>query len=306
MDRRQESEAGRRDETMNATLQRGIVFIVLFFISLPLGTSQERTKRRGPVVRQADRILIESNDPSALFKVFSETLHLPVAWQFAEHETYSSGSVSTGNVTLELYRYGARRSADVNARYAGLSLEPYPLEDALQELRIIGIPYDPPKVHTSILPDGTEGAAWKEVELPSLSYPALAVSLFEYNPLYLNAGVRRQQFGNRLALDGGGPLGIVSMHAIFLESTDVKKDESEWIRLLGKPDPDGYLHAVLGPAFRVVQGSQNCIQKVVLKVKSIARAEAFLKRQNLLGTRSKEEIFLRPSGVQGLRISLTE
>ena len=185
-------------------------------------------------------------------------------------------------------------------------MEPYPLEDALQELRIIGIPYDPPKVHTSILPDGTEGAAWKEVELPSLSYPALAVSLFEYNPLYLNAGVRRQQFGNRLALKGGGPLGIVSMHAIFLESTDVKKDESEWIRLLGKPDPDGYLHAVLGPAFRVVQGSQNCIQKVVLKVKSLARAEAFLKRQNLLGARSKEEIFLNPSGVQGLRISLTE
>jgi hypothetical protein len=291
---------------MNAKFRRGIVFIVLLFISLPFGTSQERTKRRGPVVRQADRILIESNDPRALFEIFSETLQLPVVWPFAEHETYSSGSVSTGNVTLELYRYGARRSADVNARYTGLSLEPYPLEDALQELRIIGIPYDPPQVHTSILPDGTEGAAWKSVGLPSLSYPVLAVSLFEYNPLYLNVGVRRQQFGNRLALEGGGPLGIVSMHTIFLESTDVKKDESEWIRLLGKPDPDGSLCAVLGPAFRVVQGSQSCIQKVVLKVKSLARAEAFLKRQDLLGIRGKEEIFLNPSGLQGLRISLTE
>jgi len=291
---------------MNAIFRHSIIFIGIFFILFSTGTSQERTKRRGPVIRQVDQILIESNDPKALFNVFSDTLQLPIVWPMSEHETYTSGSVSTGNVTLELYRYGTRKNATVKARYTGLSFEPYPLEDALQELRIIEIPYNPPQVHTSILPNGTEGAAWKTVELPSLSYPLLAVSLFEYNPLYLNVNVRRQQFGNRLALKGGGPLGIVSMHAIVMESTNVKKDKDEWIRLVGKPDPDGYLRAVLGPAFRVVRGSGNGIQRIVLKVKSLDQAEAFLKEQTLLGTRNKGEIFVNPSVVQGLSISLAE
>ena len=77
-------------------------------------------------------------------------------------------------------------------------------------------------------------------------------------------------------------------------------------RLLDKPDPNGYLHAVLGPAFRIVKGSQNRIGTIVLKVRSLDHAEAFLKKENLMGTRNKEEILLKPSGFQGLRIALQE
>lgn len=287
-------------------IRHSIALIAILSMMLAPGTSQERTKRRGPVVRQVDRILIESNDPGTLFNFFTKTLQLPVAWPMAENETYTSGSVSTGDVTLELFRYGAQKNTPLKSRYTGLSFTPYPLEDALQELRIIGILYDPPQVHTSILPNRTEGAAWKTVALPSLSYPLLAVTLFEYNLQFLNVEVRRQQFGNRLTLNGGGPLGIVSMHTIVLESTNAKKDKSEWIRMLGKPDSDGYLTAVLGPAFRVIQGSRNGIQRIVLKVKSITDAEAFLKQQGLSGTRKKGEIFLKHSAVQGLNISLIE
>jgi hypothetical protein len=287
-------------------IRLSLVFISILSVLPAPAASQERTNRKGPVVRQADRILIESNDPKSLFRFFSETLRLPVAWPIAEHETYTSGSISTGNVTLEIYRYGAGKDTAGKARYTGLSLEPYPLDDALQELRIIGIPYNPPQIHTSFLPNRSEGTAWTTVELPSLSHPALPVSLFEYSPLFLNVAVRRMQFGNRLALNEGGPLGIASMHLIVLESANAVEDEAEWIRLLGKPKPDGDLHAVLGPAFRIVQGSTNGVQKIVLKVKSLERAEAFLREQKLLGKKNKEEIFIDSTGIQGLRISLIE
>ena len=286
--------------------RRSLILIAVLALTLAPAASQERTRRKGPVVRQADRILIESSDPGALFDFFAETLRLPIAWPLTEQQAYTSGSVSTGDVVLEIYRYGTRGETPAKSRYTGLSFEPYPLEDALQELRIIGIPYGPPQPHSSMLPDGTEGTAYTTVTLPSLSTPLLPVSLVEYSDQFLQVTVRRKQWGNRLLLNRGGPLGIESMHAIILESDNLKKYEAEWIRLLGKPDKNGYLHSVLGPAFLIVPGSKSGIQRIVLQVKSLFRAEKFLTDQKLLGNKEKGEIFLKPSAVQGLRLSLIE
>ena len=285
---------------------RSLVIIAILSMTLAPAAPQERTKRKGPVVRQADRIQIESGNPGALFHFFADTLRLPVAWTLTEQQNYTSGSVSTGDIVLEMYRYGDREERPAKARYTSLSFEPYPLEDALQELRIIGIPYAPPQPLTSTLPDGTEGTAYTTVNLPSLSAPLLPVSLIEYSDKFLQVNVRRKQWGNRLLLNGGGPLGIESMYAIVLESANFNNYEAEWIRLLGKPEPDGYLHAVLGPAFRIVPGSKSGIQRIVLKVKSLALAEAFLREQKLLGNKENGEVFLKPSAVQGLHISLVE
>jgi len=285
---------------------RSLLIIAILALMLAPALSQERTKRKGPVVRQADRILIESSNPASLFKFFAETLKLPIAWPLTEQQAYTSGSVSTGDVVLEMYRHGDRKEAPAKARYTSISFEPYPLEDALQELRIIGIPYDPAKPYSSVLPDGSEGTVYTTVGLPSLSTQSLPLSLIEYSDQFLQVNVRRKQWGNRLLLDGGGPLGIESMHAIVLEAANYRNYETEWIRLLGKPDKKGYLHAVLGPAFRIVPGSVTGIQRIVLKVKSLARAEAFLQEQQLLGDKEKEEIFLKPSAIQGLRISLVD
>ncbi|MBN2242716.1 MAG: hypothetical protein JW793_08495 [Acidobacteria bacterium] len=287
-------------------LRRCLFIFAFLAAALPFGASQGRTKRKGPVVRQADRILIESGGPEALFNFFADTLRLPVAWPLAARQDYTSGGVSTGDIVLEIYRYGKREDGPASARYAGLSCEPYPLEDALQELRIIGIPYDAPEQHISTLPDGTEGTAYTTVNLPSLSHPTLPVSFIEYSDKFLQVSVRRKQWGNRLLLNGGGPLGIRSTHAIVLESANFKKDEAEWIRLLGKPDADGCLHAVLGPAFRIVPGSKSGIERIVLRVQSLTRAEAFLKEHALLGKEENGEIFLKPSAVQELAISLVE
>ena len=286
--------------------RRSFFIIAILSMALAPAASQERTKRKGPVVRQADRILIESGDPGALFNFFAETLKLPVAWPLTEQQAYTSGSVSTGDIVLEMYRYGHQKEKPATARYTGLSFEPYPLEEALQELRIIGIPYEPPQPQVSILPDRTKGTAYTTVNIPSLSTPLLHVSLVEYSEQFLQVNVRRKQWGNRLLLNGGGPLGIESMHAIVLETVNHKNYETEWIRLLGKPDKKGYLHAVLGPAFHIIPGTKNSIQRIVLKVKALERAEAFLREQNLLGNKGNGEIFLEPSEVQGLHISLVE
>jgi len=287
-------------------IRSSLAFLVTLMLTLAPAAAQERQKRKSPVVSQVDRILVESGDPQSLFDLFSETLQMPVAWPITENPDYTSGSISTGEIVLEFFRYGARENTAAKARYTGLTFEPYPMEDALQELRIIGIPYDPPQIQRSILPNRSEGTAWTSVKLPTLSYPLMSVSLFEYSPYYLNVAVRRMQFRNRLTLDGGGPLGIVSTHLIVLESVEAEKDEAEWIRLLGKKKPDGYLHAVLGPAFQIVNGSGNRIDRIVLKVKSLDRAETFLKEKKLMGKKNEGEIYIDPAAIQGLKISVIE
>jgi hypothetical protein len=256
-----------------------------------------------------DRIQIESSDPKALFDFLAGTLQLSVAWPITEHPTYISGCVSTGDVNFELYRYVKREDSKGSssvARFTGLAFEPYPLEDSLQELRIIGIPYSPPQTHEATLPDGTQGLAWTTIALPTLSRPNLAIFLYKYSSRFMNVTIRRRQLGNRLTLNGGGPLGIESVHEIVLATTNWEQDHADWTRLLGKATAAGNYTAVQGPAIRLLRGTGDRIRKVVLKVDSLGRAQAFLKKFGLLGSTTATEIFLSPSSIQGLNISLIE
>jgi hypothetical protein len=290
-------------------LHRSVLLLSLLAISVSAGVSEQRTRRRGPVVRQVDRIQIESSDPKALFDFLADTLGLSVAWPISEHPSYISGCVSTGDVNFELYRYVEGKDparSGAAARFTGLALEPYPLEDSLQELQIAEIPYSPPQAHESTLPDGTRGLAWTTVALPSLSSPGLSVFLYKYSTRFLDVTIRRRQLGNRLTLKGGGPLGVEAVHEIVLETTNWDEDRAEWAPLLSSADTPGRYRAVQGPAIRLRRGNGDRIHKVVLKVVSLDRERAFLEKRRLLGSTTPAEIFLRPSGTQGLNLSLVE
>lgn len=268
--------------------------------------SQDMGYGKDFIVRQVDRILIETGNPEALFRLFTETLHVPVAWPMEDHETYTSGSVSAGDVTLEFYRYGSGRSGTENARFTSLFLEPYSMDEALRKMRVSGTPYDSPEFYKATLPDGSVGTAWTTVALPSLSTPSLSVALFEYSPLFLNMEVRRKQFGNRLTLNSGGPLGILSMEAIVVESDDPPKIEDQWKPFLGHSERDSLLKPERGPGIRFVRGSRQGITKLVFKVRSLKQAESFLSGRKLLGKSRKKETLIIPTSLQGLNIFLVE
>jgi hypothetical protein len=46
------------------------------------------------LVRQIDHIMICSDDPEKIMRLFSEKLLLPVVWAFQSYGTFSSGGVS--------------------------------------------------------------------------------------------------------------------------------------------------------------------------------------------------------------------
>jgi hypothetical protein len=286
------------------------VILAFFAVSMGSGVFAQNLKRRAPIIRQVDRILIESGEPKALFDFLSAELQLPVAWPLAENKGSVSGSVGTGNVNIEIFRYALKKGesarATTRAHYAGLALEPYALSEALPELKARGISFSAPEPYVSALPNGTQGALWTTVQLPSLSAAGTSIFLYEFSPAFLKVDVRRKQLGNRLILNHGGPLGILSVSEIVMSSANGEKDRAAWKRLLGEPAAGGSWTLGTGPAIRVVSGTTDQIQKIILRVKSLSQAKPFLTNKQMLGVASAKEISLNPTKFQGLTISLVE
>jgi hypothetical protein len=287
-----------------------VLILTLSAATMYQGAPAQTAQRRGPIIRQVDHILVESNEPEPLFNFFSDILQLPVAWPLTDNQGFVSGGLGAGNVNLEVFQYAERKNSPApkvpEARYAGLAFEPYPLSNALSELQIRGIPFSPPEPYISTLPDGSQGILWTTVPLPSFSRPGISIFLYEYSPVFLNVGIRRKQLGNRLALNNGGPLELRSVSEIVIAATNLQKKKAEWRQLLGKQTPSGNWRAGSGPAIRLIQNSKDRICEIIFRVKSLDRAKAFLKRNELLGSVSSEGASLNPSKVQGLKIRLVD
>jgi hypothetical protein len=61
-----------------------------------------------------------------------------------------------------------------------------------------------------------------------------------------------------------------------------------------------------GPSIRLVRAAEAAIQGLVIRVRSLGRAEAFLRERGLLGAVSQDFVSIDPNRVEGLRISLVE
>ncbi len=290
-------------------LRNHIAIAAILFCIIGIQTSAQTARRTPPVIRQVDRIFVESTDPKALFNFFADVLQLPPAWPISENQGSITAGIGAGNVNLELFRYAERKenraSTLPEAHYSGLAFEPYPLADALKELQLRGIPYSPPEPYISALPNGSRGVAWTTVGLPSFSRPGMSVFLYEYSPAFLRVEIRRKQLGNRLTLENGGSLGLLSVGKIVISSTRIGKDEENWGVLLGSSKNSGSWRADSGPEIRLVQGNRDRIQEIVFEVKSLERAKAFLKKNRLLGSVFPNRVSLNSAKVQGLKILVT-
>jgi hypothetical protein len=277
---------------------------------MPSAASPQTARRKGPIIRQADHLLVESGDPKTLFDFFAGTLLLPEAWPLSDNQGFTSGGVGAGNVNIEFFRYTEQRKSSVRkaakARFAGIAFEPYPLSNSLRELQVEGIPYDVPASYTGTLPKGAQGVLWTTVALPTLSRPGMSIFLYEYSPEYLKVDIRRRQLGNRLLLNGGGPLGIQAVSQIVIATRNLEKDRSVWRKLLGAPGPSGTWHVGAGPVIRLIQGVEDRIQGIVFKVESLEQAQKHLKEKRILGSVSSKELLLNHLKVQGLTIRLQE
>src|SRR5262249_12617987 len=107
---------------------------------------------------------------------------------------------------------------------------------------------------------------------------------------------------------GGGPLGVLRVREVRLAVPDVVEMRRRWSLLLD-PTPliaPGWWRIGDGPALRLSACYRPSIQLVVVEVRSLGQAHAFLGAHGLLGFALEDEITLALPQLPGLAIRLVE
>jgi hypothetical protein len=203
-----------------------ILFSLILLLGLPAaGQSTQASHLPSKVlVRQIDHILIGSDEPEELFRLFSEKLGLPVVWPFRSYGEFSSGGVGFGNVNIELIRAERPESALI-----GVALEPSSLPEVLTELDAQGLKHGSPAPFHQKDPSGAERLLWTTVQMTSLP-PASTIFFCKYN---FDVDERRARIRGELQNHGGGPLGIESVMELVIGVRDMAAAQRDWSILLG-------------------------------------------------------------------------
>ena len=256
-----------------------------------------------PVVKRVDHVVISSQDPAALFKLFTGPLGLAVAWPYSKYPGFSTGGVHAGNVNIESLSFGPPATTSTpGAIYYGIVLEPYPLARSVPELKARGaLPGKAEVTMTEV--GGRQVPAWTNVTLKALCGPEYVVYLCAYTPQMKAALEGRETTGPQ------GPLGIVSVEKIVIASKDAATLRGTWSTTMapdtmsaagearhgrrpghpGRPGRRGVDH---------VAGLQGGLAR-----DGEERAHGYL---GLLGEATTTQLTLDPAKVQGLRMVVVQ
>ena len=266
-----------------------------------------------PPIRQIDHLMIQADDPREVFALFTETLGLPIAWPLEDRGGVVSGGVGFGNVNVEAIRFAGQRSLPSRAQLTGFGFEPSPLRACLDELQRRGVPYGP--VRPLIVTDakGAKQTLFTNVTLLGLSDTALPVDaamhifLSEYSPTYVDVAGRHARIRKELVASGGGPLGVDSMREVVVGLSDVETMRARWQQLLSPaPEVQGAWQVGTGPAIRTVPAKENRVEELVVRVRSLTRAKAFLQANGLLAAGTAAHVALDPSRAFGIKMRFVE
>jgi hypothetical protein len=253
-----------------------------------------------------DHFFATSPDAEALMVIFRDTLGMPEQWPFRRYGSFASGGVSLGNVVFEFVEEGPGGLTE----FGWLAFEPVPAtQAAVLELDRRGVAHDAPA--PTFFPDSVTGGEWGWVNttLKGLAGPGVPglVFLCDYVP---RQPVRDGQERARadLVKRGGGPLGILGVAEILFGATDLEAARREWRKLLDSPaqERDDRFTFGAGPSIRLVQADKPGIQRIILQVRSIDSARAYLRQSGLIRETHEGEIAIDSTVTRGLEIVLSD
>jgi hypothetical protein len=254
-------------------------------------------------VNKIEHFFVSSPKAGKLFGFFSKELELPVLWNYQTWGDFSSGGVTLGNVAFEFVNY---KGADVTG-FNGIALEPsHHMEEFEKELDKLGIAH-----HTidnsNVLKDSTGALrGWSTLTPKELLPNEAHLFVCDYKNRE-QVAENRKKGADKLKETNGGGLGIISLKEIVVGANGIKKYESQLQKLPDIKKNNGNLFSFReGPFLRLQQSSKNGILKIVVSVKSLQNAKAFLDSKKMLGQVNPGSIFILPAAIDGLQIELVE
>jgi hypothetical protein len=288
---------------MNPSLRRWFCLACTMLLALAglLGCHGAMHGRRArAVVKQVDHVGLLSDNPDQLFRFFTDTLGLPVAWDFAAYGSFSSGGVHMKNVNVETL--SMKEIPAPHASLFGIVWEPYPLAEIRGELKRRGTKPGEPQPFMGGSKDSPV-LLWTQQFLDALCTDAYVVYLCEYSPSYLQH--LRDRTANLPARLGG--IGLTSVREVVLSTRDHSARMEAWDAFLAPAIRlDGRYRIGNGPALRFVPGGEDRILSLLLEVESLDAARSFLQGKGVLGSVGADRITISPAAVQNLDIQLVQ
>jgi hypothetical protein len=261
-----------------------------------------------PVVSQVHVLSIHVKDHAtfdAVFLLCRDMLELP--WIYGELSTPENpdprlyAGFSVGNAYLEPcgpYPDNAPFSSEQPARFHGLTFSPVTtLDEAVKALEERVMP------HSGVVAAGTV-ARFVYLRDTLLTGKRLAVSLWEIQDANDHANLHFLR--SSLEDSQGGALGVQRLEEVEIGFRDTASLE-QWGEFLAPTrNEDDVWFVGKGPALRLVPSDDLQPLSIVLRVESLKRAEAALKRKNLTFEVRPDQVELRVADTFGLQIVLKE
>jgi hypothetical protein len=226
-----------------------------------------------------------------LYEFFKDELQFPVYFHPEKwgHARYTA--IYAGNVMLEICGPFPIPGTELMARYNTLGFRPFEsLQASADELTRRRIHHDgPPK-------PGSYAIDVFDLEIP------VNISAVK-DP---NEVSRREALRAELRARNGGPIGLKNVKELYIGYNSRKRLE-QWIDLI-KPakHKKNLWYLPEEPNLRFVEGESERIRAIVLKVESLKKATDYLKRNDMLGNRSRKSVEITKTKTGGLRIILEE
>lgn len=282
-----------------------VLCLALFFVAyLPV---QGISHPLPPTITQIDHLMVQVPDSATVYRIFSEELELPVAWQMVDYGSFSTGGVSFGNVNMELLESSwltkLQGQVPWNTGIVGIAFEPSSsLEATTTILEKGGV------AHSAVMPfntemNGTRYTLWNNLNLERF----MPGSMIFYCKYTFDQDKFRQHMQSALASKDGGPLGVIGLKEIVIEYADEPVLQNWQMLVPAAPGDQPYLrNGGNGIIIRLIRSDRNAISSIVVQVKSLERAKTVLQEKGLLGTFTNRNVTINPSAVSGLQVSFTE
>jgi hypothetical protein len=258
------------------------------------------------MISRIDHILIEQKTTGDAFQLFANQLQVPVMWPMVKYGPFSSGGLYFGNVVLEFGQFAALGGvAPEGSRLAGIAFQPMKSAAAsLVELEQHQITHGPAEPFTTYR-DGKTQTLWTNVKINGIGPADSWLFVCEY---HFDSKLRQTAAREELQKLKGGPLGLLGVKEVRIETSDLQAARARWKNLLSSAIEQGAGVFTLssGPVIRLAAGKKDALRSLTIEVSSLSQARSVLAAQSIAYDDKGTEVILGNGTPHGLPFRLIQ
>ena len=258
-----------------------------------------------PIISRIDHNLIEQRATDDSFQLLANQLQIPVTWPMVKYGPFSSGGLYFGNVVLEFGQFAALGGvAPESPRIAGIAFQPLTSAASITGLKQHQIAHGPVEPFNTYR-DGKTQTLWTNVRINGIGPSDSLLFVCEY---HFDSKLRQTAAYDELQKRIGGPLGVVGVKEVLIETPDLQATRARWKNLLSSAIEQEAAVFTLssGPIIRLVAGKKGALRSLTIEVSSLSQARTALAAQSIAYDDKGTEILLGNSTTHGLPFRLVQ